>query len=385
MTNAIVLAAGGTGGHVFPALALAAELALRGRQPALITDRRGDRYCAAYAASGAHKFGTHVIRAGTLSARDPFGSLKGLFDILAGTIAARRLLGRLDAGAVVGFGGYPSLPTMLAALRAGLPTLIHEQNAVLGRVNRRLARRVMAIALSVPETRGLGAADQPKTTLTGTPVRAEIAAIGQRDYEPPRDDGPLELLVVGGSQGAALFASIVPAALAGLPASLKLRLSVVQQCRPEDQEKVSAAYDGQEISAETAAFFDDLPMRLDRAHLVIARAGAATVSELQAAGRPALLVPYARAMGDHQSANARALADAGSGWLMTETALTPERLRDQLKELLADPAALARAAGAARAATPRDAAQRLADLTEALIPGQPDTAATGAGGREASR
>ena len=197
MTGAIVLAAGGTGGHVFPALALAAELALRGRQPALITDRRGDRYCAAYAASGAHKFGTHVIRAGTLSARGPFGSLKGLFDILAGTSAARRLLGRLDAGAVVGFGGYPSLPTMLAALRAGLPTLIHEQNAVLGRVNRRLARRVMAIALSFPETRGLGAADQPKTTLTGTPVRAEIAAIGQRDYDPPRDDGPLELLVIG--------------------------------------------------------------------------------------------------------------------------------------------------------------------------------------------
>lgn len=385
MTGAIVLAAGGTGGHVFPALALAAELALRGRQPALITDRRGDRYCAAYTAHGAHTFGTHVIRAGTLSACDPFGSLKGLFDILAGTMAARRLLGRLDTGAVVGFGGYPSLPTMLAALRAGLPTLIHEQNAVFGRVNQRLARRVMAVALSFPETRGLGAADQLKTTLTGTPVRAEIAAIGERVYEPPLSDGPLELLVIGGSQGAALFSSTVPAALSQLPPNLKTRLHVIQQCRPADREKVRAVYEHEGITAETAAFFDDLPVRLDRAHLVVARGGAATVSELQAAGRPSLLVPLARAMGDHQTANARALADAGGGWLMTEATFTAERLRDQLAALLADPAALARAAGAARGAAPRNAAQRLADLTEALIPGQPDTAETGAAGREAGR
>ena len=385
MTGAIVLAAGGTGGHVFPALALATELALRGRQPALITDRRGDRYCAAYTANGAHTFGTHVIRAGTLSARGPFGSLKGLFDILAGTMAARRLLGRLDTGAVVGFGGYPSLPTMLAALRAGLPTLIHEQNAVFGRVNQRLARRVMAIALSFPETRGLGAADQLKTTLTGTPVRAEIAAIGERVYEPPLSDGPLELLVIGGSQGAALFSSTVPAALGQLPPNLKTRLHVIQQCRPEDREKVRAVYEHEGITAETAAFFDDLPVRLDRAHLVVARAGAATVSELQAAGRPSLLVPFARAMVDHQTANARALTDAGGGWLVTESMFTPERLRDQLAALLADPAALARAAAAARGATPRNAAQRLADLTEALILGQSDTAETGAGGKEATR
>lgn len=365
--SVIVIAAGGTGGHVFPALALAGELVKRGARSALITDKRGDRYCESFKTNEEQKVAIHIIRAGTLSMCDPIGSLRGLIDVLVGTITARGLLKHLEAGAVVGFGGYPSFPTMTAALQAGLPTMIHEQNAALGRVNQRLARRVKSIALTFPDTQGLSGEDHIRTTLTGTPVRGAIASIGERPYVPPRASGPLNILVLGGSQGAAIFSSVIPEALGHLPIEFISRLKVEQQCREEDQERVHEAYKKVGLDSVTAAFFDDLPSRLKRAHLVIARAGATTVSELQAAGRPAILIPFTHAVRDHQTDNARAITDLGGGWLIKEASFTPESLRKRVAALLTNTDALVRAAGAARGSAKLDATTHLADLAQKLL------------------
>ncbi len=373
MNAPIVLAAGGTGGHVFPAQALAAELAARGRALALITDRRGADFEGAI-----DRDAIHAVPAASVSGRGLAGRLRGLAAIGLGVLQARRLLGRLGPAGVVGFGGYASVPAVLAATRMGLPSVIHEQNAVLGRANRLLAPRVRAIATSFAATAQICPADAGKAEHTGNPVRPEIAALADLPYRAPEADGRLELLVTGGSQGARVMSDVVPAALAALPEGLRRRLHVVQQCRAEDLDRVRASYAGAAIEAELAPFFGDLAARLAAAHLVVARAGASTIAEIAAAGRPAILVPYPHATDDHQSANANAFAASGAGWPMPEPGFTPEALAARVTSLAETPALLAEAARAARAEGRADAARRLADLVERRMPSNGGRGANGA-------
>jgi len=269
---------------------------------------------------------------------------------------------------VVGFGGYPSLPAMLAAKQLRLPTLLHEQNAVLGRVNRLLAPRVSAIATSFAEISGIGAADLGKVTGTGNPVRDAIAAVRELPYTAPQAAGPFRLLVLGGSQGARIFSEIIPAALIQLPPEFRTCIRLTQQCRPEDLDRVRAIYRDSGIAADLAAFIEDVPALLASTHLCIARAGASTVAEIALAGRPAVLVPYAAGTDDHQTANAKTLVTAGGAWLMPEAKFTASALRQTLDALLQDAVTLSEMADAARAAARPNAAAALADLVGRLAP-----------------
>ncbi len=353
----IVLAAGGTGGHLFPAQSVAARLAARGASVRLLTDARGAAWGNRFAPAqvdvvpSASPAGGGLLRKAVAAAR-----------IAQGVRVARRILRGSRPDIVVGFGGYPSLPPMLAASWLGLPTLIHEQNAVLGRANRVLAPRVGTIAASFPQTERLRAADLARTVQTGNPVREAIIALRGLPYVPPNGSGPVRLLVLGGSQGARVMSDVVPAALARLSPRLRSRLRVTQQCRPEDLERVTEAYREAGIPAELASFIEDVPQQLGAAHLVICRSGASTVSELLVAGRPAILVPYPHAADNHQAANARAMVAAGGAWLMEETRFTPQALAEGICALTGDPQALADMAAAARQAGHPDAADRLAEL-----------------------
>lgn len=357
----IVIAAGGTGGHFFPAEALAAELVARGRRVALMTDARsGGLQSAVFA--GQEQF---VLRGAGIAGRGAVRGLQAGAALAAGVVQARSILARLGAAAVVGFGGYPSVAPVLGSrlLRRRPAVILHEQNAVLGRANRFLARRADQLALSFATSERLP--DGVATTVTGNPVRPAIAALAQCGYVAASDR--VNLLVLGGSLGARVFSDIVPAALRALPERLRTRLSVVQQCRSEDLDRVRAAYAGTGIATELAAFFPDVAARLLAAHLVIARAGASTVAELAVAGRPSILVPLPSAIDDHQSANARALAAAGGGWIMPQPTFTARALADRLPALLDDPAVLTRAAVGARSQARADAAAKLADLVEHLM------------------
>jgi UDP-N-acetylglucosamine--N-acetylmuramyl-(pentapeptide) pyrophosphoryl-undecaprenol N-acetylglucosamine transferase len=365
MIMPFVLAAGGTGGHMFPAEALARELLERGRDVALVTDRRGQAFGDRMPGVALHR-----IRAGRFDA-GLVPKLVGVAELALGAIAARGLLRRLAPAAVVGFGGYPSVPTMLAAAALGLPTVLHEQNAILGRANRLLAPRVHRIATSFAEVGSVRSADRGRVVFTGNPVRPAVTAA---PYRPPAE-GPIHLLVLGGSQGARIFSEIVPAALALLPAALKERVAVAQQARPEDLEAARQAYESGGVAAEVARFFDDVPARLARAHLVVARSGASTVAELTVVGRPAILVPYPHAADDHQTANARALAEAGAAWLMPQPELTAAALSSRIAALLRAPTALVAAARAAASLGRPDAAAHLADLVMATAGGADGRAA----------
>jgi UDP-N-acetylglucosamine--N-acetylmuramyl-(pentapeptide) pyrophosphoryl-undecaprenol N-acetylglucosamine transferase len=272
------------------------------------------------------------------------------------------LLRRLSPACVIGFGGYPSIPPMLAAVYLGLPTLIHEQNAVLGRANRFLAPRVRRIATSFPETSGLRVSDLSRAVHTGNPVRPAFLAVSQAGYKAPQRGGPIELVILGGSQGARILSEIVPPALAALPTRWREMLRVTQQARPEDLSTVREIYRKNRIAAELQSFFTDLPERLARAHLAICRAGASTVAELAAIGRPAVLIPYPHATADHQTANARALAEAGGGWVIPQSELRADTLVLHLERLFGDQALLSSAAEASRQFGSRDATQRLARL-----------------------
>jgi UDP-N-acetylglucosamine--N-acetylmuramyl-(pentapeptide) pyrophosphoryl-undecaprenol N-acetylglucosamine transferase len=357
------LAAGGTGGHLFPAEAVARILVESGAMVHLLTDSRADAL-----ADRVPGVTIDRVRAGRLGG-GPFNAAYGLAELAVGVVQARRLLRRVKPAAVVGFGGYPSVPTMFAATQLGLPTLIHEQNAVFGRANRLLAPRARRIATGFAAAMGLRPADRARAIHTGNPVRPAIRAIGAAAYVPPATEGPIELLVVGGSQGARVFGEIVPAALAALPAELRVRLHIAQQARPEDNVAVGGALLALGIPAEVRTFFDDMPARLECAHLVICRAGASTIAELAAAGRPALLVPYPYAMDDHQTANARAFAEAKAGWTAPQSELISAALAERLAALLADPAGLSAAAAAARRFARDDAAEHLAGLAQSLAPG----------------
>lgn len=358
----IVLTAGGTGGHVFPAEALASELLARGYQLALITDRRGQAYGGTLG-----QLTTYRIAAGGIAGRGIAARLRAIAELGVGFIQARLLLGRLKPAAVIGFGGYASVPAMLAATFAGVPTAIHEQNAVLGRANRLLAPRVSRIATCFAQLGHMAAAWKAKVVQTGMPVRPALVALRDRPYPDLTSDSPVNLLVLGGSQGARILSEVVPAALAALPEGLRRRIRLSQQCRPEDLEAVRAVYDQAGVNATLESFFHDVPERLAAAHLVIARSGASTVGELTALGRPAILVPYPHAIDDHQTANAHAVDDVGGGWLIPQTAFTPEGLAARLESLFALPGSLTKAAACAQSAGVPDAAQRLADLVGKLV------------------
>jgi UDP-N-acetylglucosamine--N-acetylmuramyl-(pentapeptide) pyrophosphoryl-undecaprenol N-acetylglucosamine transferase len=358
----IVIAAGGTGGHLFPAEALAAELLARGERIALMTDARSSAFNSP-AFANAERF---VLKGSGLSGRGALRAAKGAMALAAGTLQARGLLQRLHAAAVVGFGGYPSVPPLLAALTmfgARPVTVLHEQNAVLGRANRLIAPRADLLALSHAATAGVpkGA----RIEVVGNPVRPALAALAGGGY--PGTDGALRLLVLGGSLGARIFADVVPEAVAALPEALRARLLVAQQCRPEDLNRVREAYAAAGVPAELSAFFPDVAGRLSGAHLVVARAGAGTVAELACAGRPSILVPLPHAIDDHQAANARALAEAGAATVMPQAALTPAALSAQLATLLGDHHGLARAAASAAKLAQPEAARRLADLVLSLV------------------
>lgn len=362
MTAPILLSAGGTGGHIFPARALAAELSSRGHQVALVTDRRGADFKGAL-----DGIDVHVVSAETVSGRGFVGRLRGLTTVAVGVFEAHRLLRRIRPAGVVGFGGYASLPAALAATHLGLPTLIHEQNAVLGRANRLLVRRVDGIATSFSETAGLPPRIRAHVEHTGNPVRSAVAELSNSRFSTPKADGPFSLLVFGGSQGAAIFGEVVPQALAMLPAPLRQRLRVVQQCRETHLDSVRRVYADANISAHLATFFDDMPSHIAAAQLVIARAGASTIAELTVAGRPAILVPYPFSADHHQKANADAVEAAQGGWVVPQSAFTPEMLAARLETFLRIGECLARAARSARLMGKPDATARLADFAERLM------------------
>ena len=353
-----VVAAGGTGGHMFPAEALARELAQRGWRVVLATDQRGEQYAAQFPAE-------EKLYLDTATGSGPVALLKAGVAIARGVVQARKAFKRLDAAVVVGFGGYPSAPALVAAITAGKPTLIHEQNAVLGRTNRLLAPYVRRVASSFPTLKRAPAS--LKAEVVGSPVRAEIRALFDRVYEAPEADGPIQVLVTGGSQGARLLSETTPRALAALPEPLRARLRVQQQSRPETLEAARQIYLEAGIQAEVAPFFRDMAARLSQAHLVVGRAGASTCAELAVAALPSVLIPLKIATDDHQTLNARALTDVGAAVVLREDEVTVESLTAAIQPLLADPARLAAMSAAAKSVAIPDAAKRLADLVEAEV------------------
>lgn len=359
MSATFVLAAGGSGGHIYPARALAETLLARGHKVVLITDRRGAAFDDALPQVEVHR-----IAAGAPSGRGFWGKIDGVARIFKGLGQARRLLGAIRPAAVVGFGGYASVPTVMAATRQGLVTILHEQNAILGRANRMLARRVAKIATAFPSIRGVPPQISARLARTGNPIRSEIAALAETRYQPPEPPSPLHLLVFGGSQGSRALSLLVPAAVAELDAEHRARLTITQQCRPEDVDEVREAYAKIDQPAELASYFNDMGARMGKAQLAITRAGASTIAELSAAGRPAILIPYPYATDDHQRANAEALAETGGAWVSIEVDTTAASLAGMLTRLLDDPSALSDAAAKAHDFGITDGAERLADLVE---------------------
>jgi len=355
-----VLAAGGTGGHLIPAFALATELERRGHHVALVTDERGARipgkpdFCPA-----------HVLPAGRLG-KNPLTWAKGLRGIWQGRAMALRLFESFQPSCVVGFGGYPALPALLAAQSAKIPTVVHEQNAVLGRVNRLLARRVDAIATAYREVGRMKPQWLNKVHLVGNPVRAEVLALRKAPFPALGEHGLLRVLVTGGSQGATVLAEVVPDGLAMLPPALRHRLQVTQQCRPEDIEMVRARYAAHQIPAELGTYFEDMEARLAETHLFIGRAGASTIAELTAVGRPGILVPLPIATDDHQAANAFELVRAGGARAIRQPGFLPKELAKQVQAIALAPDALAHAAHAAWNCGFPDAVSDLADLVESF-------------------
>lgn len=360
----VVLAAGGTGGHLFPALALAQELGRRSIAVDLMTDMRGDRYGSDFPARHVYK-----IPAATISGerRSPITIARTAFTLGRGILSAYRQLGSIRPGAVIGFGGYPSFPPVLAASLRGIPTAIHEQNAVLGRANRMLASRVTAIATGFPTVRHLDPAAAGKLRFTGNPVRDAVFESAKRAYVPPSPDGEFILLIFGGSQGARFFSDVLPAAIELLPPQLRQRLRIVQQCREEDLRRVDQAYTALGVQMELATFFRDLPERMAAAHLVIGRAGASSVAELTVIGRPSILVPLPHAIDNDQLNNAKQLAESGGALCIEQKDLSPNRLAQEIERLAGDPDTLARMAGSAKRVGKPDAVAQLADLVEELM------------------
>ena len=363
MSN-FILAAGGTGGHMTPAHALCAELKARGHKVALVTDPRGARIPGLF--EGVE---THVLPAGRLLG-GPLGWLRALRGVMQGRAKAAALYAKFRPAAVVGFGGYPALPALLAASLTKVPTVLHEQNAVLGRVNRLLAGRATAIATAYDKVQRIAPKYADRVRLVGNPVRAEVRLLADLPFPPLTADGIFRLLVTGGSQGATILSAVVPDGLGMLPLAFRQRLQVTQQCRGEDIEEVRARYAALAIPADLATYLPDMPDKLAWSHLVIARAGASTIAELTAAGRPAILIPLPSATDDHQTVNAREMASSGGARMIAQSAFTPVELAKQMQKLGLEPEALTFAASKARAVGKPNATRDLADLVERVANGQ---------------
>ncbi len=364
MTDArkhIVLASGGTGGHVFPARALSAELIERGYQVTLMTDDRGEVYEKLFP-------GVEIkqVKAGSPSMGGIRGKISAVFNLGVGFIQSLKFLNKLRPVAVVGFGGYPSLPPAFAATVLNIPLILHEQNAILGRVNRLLARKSVCIATSFPYTDADDAQVIAKMTFTGNPVRGEIRSLFGSPYLCPTEADKINILVTGGSQGATILSEVVPAAIASLDEELQSRLQVTQQCRKEDLERVRGIYAGTKVGAELATFFDDMPKLLAGCHLAIVRSGASTMAELAIAGRPAILVPYKFAMDNHQFKNAKSAVDRGAAELILQDQFTVSGLANRLENLLKHPEKLKAMAMATANCAEVNAADKLADLVERM-------------------
>jgi UDP-N-acetylglucosamine--N-acetylmuramyl-(pentapeptide) pyrophosphoryl-undecaprenol N-acetylglucosamine transferase len=363
--NPIVIAAGGTGGHFFPAEALAAALLDRGARVVLMTDARsGGLNSPAFAHAE-----RHVLAGAGLSGRSLRRAIAGAIALVRGVVQARRIMRGLRPAAVVAFGGYPAVPPVLAARLLGRrpQIVLHEQNAVLGRANRLLARFADLLVLSFATTKAVPAT--VSTAVLGNPVRPAVMALHAQGFVPPAER--IELLVLGGSLGAKIFGTLIPAALALLPAALRARLHVVQQCRAQEQDEARAIFAAAGIAAELSPFFADVAERLRRAHLVIARAGASTVAEIAVVGRPAIFIPLPSAIDDHQRANAEALADHNAAWVAPQAGLTPQALAARIESLLMNTETLKMAADRAAQAGRPDAASCLAErvlrMTQAQV------------------
>lgn len=357
----ILLCAGGTGGHLFPAQALADELLLRGCAVELVTDDRALKYASHFPARAIHS-----VQAGTPTGGSLISKARAAIALAAGAAQAFVLLRKIKPACVVGFGGYPTVPPMLAASLLHAPTILHEQNAVIGRANRFLAGRVDRVATGFATLKGASENVRGKSVHVGNPVRPMVIAASSAPY-PDFSDGRLRLLVTGGSQGARVMSDIVPAALELLGPELRDKIDLVQQARGEDEARVRASYARLAIKADVASFFADLPQMIANAHLVIARAGASTVSELALIGRPSILVPFPFALDQDQAANARQLADSGAAIVIPQDDFTPRRLADEIEAAFVDPQRLNARAAAAKSAGIPDAAARLADLVLATM------------------
>ena len=358
----VVLAAGGTGGHLFPAQALGEELVRRGFVVHLMSDERVKDYGSRFPAAD-----THVIPAATILVRKPWTWPKSLYRLWSGYRKARAVFERIKPGVVVGFGGYPSLPPLIGAQRAGIPSLVHEQNAVMGRANRLVSRYVRKIASSFPKIVNLDAKLAEKVVMTGNPVRDIVLKSAASPYAAPSAQETFRILVFGGSQGARFFSEMMPKVFKELPVAITKRLSIVQQCRPEDIDQVKAQYEELGLQFELQAFFADMPSRIADAHLVIGRAGASTIAELGVVGRPAVLVPLPHALDNDQLRNAESFSQAGAGWVMAEGTIEPGAFAAFLTRLRYQENELNNAARAALTQGHSDAAQRLADLVEATL------------------
>lgn len=356
----VVIAAGGTGGHLFPAAAFAEEMFRRGWRVFLMTDARGRRYAEGFPAERIED-----VPAASLSA-NPVTAIPAVFKIMRGINAAKARFKEQRPSLVAGFGGYPSFPALMAARAHKVPILIHEQNSVLGRVNRSMATSARVVACGFERLDRLPEKARDRKHVVGNPVRSPILAVRERPYPEAPAGGRLNLLIIGGSQGARIFGEVIPAGIAMLPEALRKRLDVVHQVREEQLASAKAVYKKANISADVAPFFTDMGQRLGAAHLVIARAGASSVTELQVAGRPAILVPFAAAADDHQTANAEGLTAVGAADLFTEDEFAPGVLAATLERRLSDPHGLAVRAAAARAAAKPEAAKTLADLAEGI-------------------
>jgi len=354
----VLLCAGGTGGHLFPAEAVAHEMKSRGYTIHLAADERVERFAGNFPAEEIHQ-----VHSATVGSKNPFAILRTLMKLYSGYKQSIALFKRINPSVVVGFGGYPTVPPLLAAARQGIPTLVHESNAVLGRANRLLSSKVNTVAIGFGETKNIG---DVAVSVTGNPVRPDILKAAIQRYPQRTKDAPFNLLIFGGSQGAAFFSEVMPQACRLLDDSERARLNIVQQARPEDKDAVIAAYADMNIKAEVDSFFSDMAAKLQAAHLVISRAGASTVSELSVVGRPAILVPYPHALDHDQATNAAAMASEGGAWLFQQEALSPKLLADELSRAIADPKKLALAAKNAKKTGKPDAAKSLANMLETL-------------------
>lgn len=355
-----VLMAGGTGGHLFPAMALAQELIRRGHAVELMTDHRVESYGADFPARQ-----IHIVPAATSSGKNPLKLVGAGMTIIRGIATAHRKLRKVRPDAVIGFGGYPTFPPFIAANFLGVPGILHEQNAVMGRANRALARFADMLAMSFATTRFADQLSIDKV-VTGNPVRDRVRAVAGKPYPVLDDASPIRLVVFGGSQGARAISEIVPEAIALLPEALRNRLQIVQQARAEDVDRVAESYRKSRTNVELASFFSDLPERIAASHLVIGRSGASTIAELTVIGRPAILIPLPGSIDADQKNNALVMEQGGGGWVAEQATLSPQSLATRLEELLTDPSRLVRAAEAARSLGQPRAVEKLADLAEML-------------------